>query len=586
MKELLPYLKYLKPLKWRYAGGLAAGIVNGALSGFGMAFITAKVLPIAFSDEEVSGPILVGIVLLIPLVALLRAASGFLGMYLMGSCNQKMCMTLRAEVMAELQSLSLAYFHRSRTGNIMARVLNDTQRISSVVTKVAADMVRQPVTVISAFGVIIYLSYQQRELGFLAVTFLLLPCFIVPLRAIGNRIANKEGQMGESEGGLQSIVHENVASVREIRAFNLHQMQMDRFERRSEHQTEIMLLLLRLRGMISPGVEVLSSCGIGVAVYYAAKSEISLEMMVPLLIALYMCYDPFKKIGVIYADIKRAVLAVERVEKIYKSKERITVEDPVEFNNFNSEIEFDRVSFKYKRVFAVEGLSVKIKKGEVVALTGQSGSGKSTFCNLLGRFYDPQKGAIRIDGINFKSISEFDLHEHMAFVPQDCFLFADSILENIRLGRLTASDEEVIKAAERANAHEFILELSDGYQTIVAERGASLSGGQRQRIAIARAFLRDAEILVLDEATSSLDADSERKVQAAIQRLMVGKTVIFIAHRFSTIQMAERVLLFDEGRIVDDGTVDELLERSTLFRRIKELSDSSVDEASGFSSLD
>jgi subfamily B ATP-binding cassette protein MsbA len=579
LKELLPYFHYLKPYKWHYLGGVLASVINGAMSGFGMAFITAKVLPYVFSEEEVSNGLLIGVVLLIPLVALLRAVSGFFSTYLVGYCNQRICLDLRTELMQHLQTLSLAFYHRNRTGHILARVMNDSQRISTVVTKVSSDMVRQPVTILSAFAVIVYLSYEQRELGFLAISFLMLPLCIAPIRSVGQKISGSERKMGESEGGLQSIIHENVASVREIRAFNLQEMQMARFGRRAEHQRKVLLHLDKLRGMVSPGVEVMSACGVGGAIFYAAKSHLALETMVPLLIAMYMCYDPFKKVGVIYADIKRAELAVGRVKKIYDSEDRLVTGELQSIASFSTALEFDNVSFGYTKRLVVKGLTTKISKGDVVALVGRSGSGKSTFCNLLGRFYDPSAGTVKIDGIDLTCVAESELREHMAFVPQDCFLFADTIMENIRLGRLTATDEEVIEAATRANAHEFILEQSKGYKTEVAERGASLSGGQRQRLAIARAFLRDAEILILDEATSALDNESERKVQAAIDRLMVGKTVIFIAHRFSSIQMADRVLLFDKGKIIDDGSVDELLERSEVFRRMKyQGGDESIEE--------
>lgn len=551
--------------------GLVAGILNGFFSGFGLAFVTAKVLPYVFDREDpISTGQLVIVILMIPGIAALRALTGFISMYFMSRCNQRICLRLRYELMEEFQALSLSYFQRQRSGGLMARVMNDTQRVSSVITKVAADMIRQPVTVLAAFGGIVYLSYQQRELGIIAVSFLLLPLIIAPIRLIGRKVASSENRMGESEGGLQSAILENISSVREIRAFNLHKLQLDRFYQRAEQQHDIILNLAKLRGLISPGVEILSAFGVAAAIFYATKKGIGLEALAPLLIALYMCYDPFKKIGVIYADIKRASLAVMRIEKVFHSKERLTVENPEHFSGFSDSIEFRDVTFRYRQKLALHSNAVKIKKGEIVALVGQSGAGKSTFCNLLGRYYDPTRGDVFIDGINMRSIEESVLREHMAFVPQDCFLFAESIMENIRYGRLSATDEEVIESARAANADEFIRNTQKGYDTVVAERGASLSGGQRQRIAIARAFLRNAEILVLDEATSALDNDSESKVQAAVQRLMQDKTVVIIAHRFSTIQMASRVLLFKEGRIVDDGTVDELLERSEEFRRFKE----------------
>ena len=575
MNQLRPYYSYLKICKGRYTMGMIFGLLNGLASGLGMPFIAFKLLPMAMPSADRDNRALIGIILLVPTIAVVRGLSQFFSTYFMGYCSSLIGMELRKELMCMMQDLSLSFYHKTRTGQIMARVLNDTSKIAGVVTQSTADLVRQPITIIGAFIWIGYLAISSREIYMLLLVVIILPACILLIRHVGRKISTREMQMGRTEGSLNTVVHENIESARETRAFDLHEREERRFRSKAMQQFKIQMRLLRYKTVISPAIEVVSSVGIAAAILYAAVKGVPAETIGPLLMALYVCYQPVKKLGLVYTSIKRASAAAERIDKlIHQSKDRLAIaENPMPCPTLRDSIDFENVSFTYnkakKRGAALSEVSVKINRGDVIALVGPSGSGKSTFCNLLARFYDPVEGSIRYDGIGIQEFDENDYRKHMAIVPQDSFLFADTIMNNIRVGRQDASDEEVLQAARKANAHKFIKRLPNGYDTVVAERGASLSGGQRQRIAIARAFLRNSEILILDEATSAIDAKSEEKIHAALTRLFRNKTVIIIAHRYSTIRLAERILLFNEGRIEMDGTDTDLEAGSDFFRALK-----------------
>ena len=572
MKNLRPYYRYLKICKGRYILGIAVSILNGLASGLGMPFIAFKLLPLALPDSDRDFATVIGVVLLIPLIAAARSSTSFFSSYLMGHCNFLICMELRKKLMGILQELSLSFFHASRTGQIIARIFGDTSKIASVVTQSTAELVRQPVTILFAFGWIGYLAFKSKELYVLILVIAILPLCVFLIRYIGKRVRRREKQIGRNEGSLYSIVHENIEAAREVRAFNLQEREEKRFEKKALRQFVISMRLLVYKNLVSPSVEIVAALGIAGAIFYAAIKEIPLETIGPLLTALYVCYQPFKKLGTVYTAIQKAKMAANRIQdEILDTPARLKVaQSPVPCPKFQHSLSFNNVSFTYDgKVQALHDASTVIKRGEVVALVGHSGSGKSTFCSLISRFHDPAEGSIHYDDIGIHEFDENEYRKHIAIVPQDSFLFADSIINNIRIGRPDASDEEVIEAARKANAHDFIERLPEGYDTVVSERGISLSGGQRQRISIARAFLRDSEILILDEATSAIDAQSEEKIHSALNLLFKNKTVIIIAHRYSTIRMAERILLFNEGRIEMDGTSAELEAGSDFFRALK-----------------
>jgi len=288
-------------------------------------------------------------------------------------------------------------------------------------------------------------------------------------------------------------------------------------------------------------------------------------------IALYMCYDPMKKLGEIHNRLKQGEASLDRLETILKAEEGVTDPvNPVKIAKVEGRVSFEGVAFSYADNPALKGISLEVPAGQVVALVGPSGAGKTTFASMVPRFYDPTVGRISLDGVDLRDLRLKDLRDHITIVPQEAVLFAGTIFENIKLGRMGASDDEVKEAARQAHAHEFIVNLPDGYETQVGERGAQLSGGQKQRISIARAFLKNAPVLILDEATSALDSEAESKIQQELADLTRGRTTFIIAHRFSTIRIADRILVFDGGRIVGDGTFQELEASHGLFRSLLE----------------
>ena len=325
--------------------------------------------------------------------------------------------------------------------------------------------------------------------------------------------------------------------------------------------------VVKYRQAISPSIEVVASTGFAAALFFGVREGMTLEGFMTLGMALYMSYEPIKKLGTIHSLFRQGGAAIERIEFILR--EPNTLPDPVSPKPFAAPqlaIRFENLSFAYGQESVLREVNLEIPIGKVIALVGPSGAGKSTFASLIPRFYDPQSGRITLDGIDLREFSKKDLRDHIAVVPQMPSLFAGTIAENIRIGRLDASEAEVTEAARKAHADEFIRTLPDGYQTQVGERGDQLSGGQRQRIAIARAFLRDAPILILDEATSALDSESEAMVQQALAELVKGRTTFIIAHRFSTITIADRILVFQGGRIVADGTHEQLRAGNPIYQ--------------------
>mgnify|MGYP006269746041 CR=1 FL=1 len=610
MNRLWPYLKMLRPVKWHFAGAILAGILYGLSSGFGLPFVTDAILPkifeqadyAHFSDEmrqelsaeqleEVSGAIdrvltpeqretlglaspeersawgLLFAVAFLPAAFAVRGISGFVNTYLIHFCGVRVLEQVRLKVFSKLQSLPLSFFQRHQSGELVSRVVVDTTQLQNGLVFVANDLVKQPVTFLGAIGALVFLSLREPDLAFILLCLLTIPVAVLPIRFVGRKMLKKARLMQTEAGDLTGILGENLSAPREVRAFNLREREEHRFgdsvRRFFRHQMKV----VKYGNVLSPTIEIISAVGIAIAIYFAARRGVTLEQVVPLVFALYMSYEPFKKLGLIHSRIRQATASLERIEYILDAPDGVPdPPDPAPFRATNGEIRFDGVSFAYDTVPALSGIDLTIRGGEVVALVGPSGAGKSTFANLVSRFYDPGEGAVRIDGRDLREASKHDVCESIALVPQDPVLFNDTVAENIRIGRLGASRPGIEEAARNAFAHDFIVGLDEGYETVVGEKGTRLSGGQKQRIALARAFLRDAPILILDEATSALDTESEQKIQRALERLLPGKTAIVIAHRFSTIRSASRVLVFDAGRIVADGPHEAVYRDCALYR--------------------
>jgi ATP-binding cassette, subfamily B, bacterial MsbA len=570
VRTFAPYFKLLGPVKWPFAGAIIFGILNGATNGFGVPVIVWKVLPEVFDETAPEGLVLLGVITLFPVIALVRGVSAFFKDYLSAYCGVHVLIQIQSRLYRKLQDLPLGFFGKMRIGDLMTRVVGDASAVQTVVTGVATDLVSQPVQFAGAIGALIFISFQKKEVVFILLALAIVPLCAIPIRIFGKRMKQKAQRLQAGAGNLSTALNENLGAVREVRAFNLQELETAKFSERMGVIARFQLKKTKYSKMLPQLIEIVATVSVGVGVFYSAKVQLTLEDMIPLLIALYMTYPPIKKFGSVHNQIKQGEASVDRIEQVLQMPDSVPdAENPQPVSRTNTEIEFDHVSFEYESgVPVLRDVSAVIPAGSVMALVGPSGAGKSTFVNLIPRFYDVTGGAIRIGGVDLRNVCKTDLRNHISIVSQDTVLFNDTIRNNIRLGRLNAADAEVEEAARHAFAHEFITSFDEGYDTLVGERGARLSGGQKQRIAIARAFLRDAPVLVLDEATSALDSESEEMVQKALVELVKGRTVFIIAHRFSTIRLADRIMVFEDGLLRNAGTHAELYAKDDLYKSL------------------
>jgi ATP-binding cassette, subfamily B, bacterial MsbA len=581
VKDFYPYFKYLKPVAWTFVLALFCGLIFGVSSGFGIPFITKQVFPRIFPQEsdtavapgaleDPSLLLLAAAAAFIPLAFAVRGLSGFLNTYLINVCGIRVLEDIRADIFAKYQSLPLGFFHKQSSGDLVSRCLADTNAVQHTLTTVANDLVKQPLTLIGAVGFLTYASMQDKQVFFLLVCMGVVPLCIVPIQIFGKKMLRRSRQTQKQLGSMTGFVSENLRSAREIRAFNLEESQKAYFSKQIRKLLVFQLKVVKYKKGLPPVVEVIASFGLAFAFLYAYNAGLAFETFLPLFIALYMSYDPIKKLGMMQNQLQKGRGALDRLDEIMR--EPVTIRDPEQphpVGRLAGEIVFDRVSFAYDEQGAVlRGINTRLQSSKVYALVGPSGAGKSTFANIIPRFFDPTEGSVRIDGIDIRQMRLRDLRNNIALVSQEPVLFDDTIFNNILLGRPDATRNEVIKAAESAYAREFVEAFDQGFETPVHESGTRLSGGQRQRIALARAFLKDAPILILDEATSALDSESEEKIKNALRSLIRGRTVLMIAHRFSTLSLVDTILFFEFGRITAEGSHEDLYENCPAYRNL------------------
>ncbi|MBK1883156.1 ABC transporter ATP-binding protein [Luteolibacter pohnpeiensis] len=602
MKRFLPYYQHLRAVKWPFAAGVISGLIYAVASGAGIPLMSKIVFPILFPSKkdkpELDGlqtfihdrlsdlghdKLLLIICLWIPLTFLIRAISGYANAYLINYSGLRVVEAIRVDLFVKLQTLPISFFKKNKSGDLLARLMSDTDILRQVIAGASSDLIKQPATLLSSMGFLVYLAWQNHSLFAAIIPLISIPICVLVIRSVGKKLAARAKQLQKKGGGLTAALSESLQSPLEIRAYNLQQRQIANFRLRIAEILRLALKVVRYKQAISPSIEVVASIGFAAAIYMGVKAGMVLEDFLGLFGALFMAYEPVKKLGMIHTLFSQGGASIERIEYILNEDDTLNEpETPITLPPLRKAIRFENVSFAYLDEPVLREVDLEIPFGQVVALVGPSGAGKSTFANLVPRFYDPGLGRITIDGIDLRSALKKDVRAQIAVVPQMPALFTGTIAENIRIGKLDATDEEVQAAARKAHAHEFILAQDKGYDTEVGERGESLSGGQRQRIAIARAFLKNAPILILDEATSALDSESEAMVQQALTELVKGRTTFIIAHRFSTITIADRVLVFNKGRIVADGSHAELRDTDPTYGamlRSQMLSDTSTTEA-------
>lgn len=570
MKKYSRYFKYVKPRIWYLAGALVAGLLFGLTSGFGMPVIFEKVLKKIFipeNGEVYSLWYVLGVAALLPMIFLLRAVTGYVSGYLMSFCSLEVLRRIKQDLFAKVQDYPLSFFDRHTTGDLFVRLSNDTSTVQTILLSFASEMIRQPVQVIGALSFLTYLCVMKGEVAFLLVFFAAVPFCIIPVQIMRKNLKRCSKMSQESLGAIAQHFSENLSAAHEVRVFNLQESQKSKFDSMNVNFQKLILKITKYELLQQPMMEVLAATLVSITFVYAYEVKIDFPTFAAIGLALYFTIDPIKRIIRMTTDFIKAGPLFDRLNEILDYQSTVPEsKNPVEVNGLRGEVEFNNVNFAYKDKTVLKNVNITIPAGTSCALVGESGAGKSTFAKLVMRFYDPVEGNVKIDGISLKDMRLFDLRKNLGSVPQYPVLFNMSIFDNIALAKAGATKEEVYSAAKKAFAHDFIMELDSGYDTIVGERGDRLSGGQKQRIAIARTFLKEAPLLILDEATSALDSHSEAYIQKALDELMKDRTVFIIAHRFSTIRNVKKIIVFKDGEIEDFGSHEELIKRCPHYK--------------------
>jgi subfamily B ATP-binding cassette protein MsbA len=502
-----------------------------------------------------------GGLLCLPILVALRGFCGYLSTYCLSWVSERVVNDLRCDVLAKLSGLSLDFFNRATMGDLLTRVNGDTSMLQRCLSLGVADLIQQPVTLI---GLAAALCVMDPELTLLALLFV--PLCVVPVIVLGRKVRKSTTQGWDKSISQSSLLVEILSGIRVVKAFGLENLQVRRFREISRGVLHFTLKTVRVREQINPIIETVSMLGLGLLILYIVHQQRRIDDIVGYLTGIILIYTPIKKIAGLHMLFQQTRIGVERLTGILSEQPTIKeLPDAKPVTGFHGSIKFENVDFSYANAPVLRNITLEIPRGQKLGIAGESGSGKSTLLNLVFRFYDPTAGAIRMDGLDLRGARIDDLRKQMALVSQEIVLFNETVAENIAYGKPGATRGEIEAAARAASAHEFILQMPQGYDTPVGERGVTLSGGQRQRLAIARAFIRNAPLLVLDEATASLDSQAEAEVQAAINRLEENRTVICVAHRLSTLATMDRIIVLTSGRIVEQGTFSELLRQNGIF---------------------
>jgi ATP-binding cassette, subfamily B, bacterial MsbA len=491
---------------------------------------------------------------------------GYMQAYFLSYVEQGSMRDLRDRAYEHLHQLPMSYFKKERVGNLISRITNDVNIVQGSIAAAFLNLIREPLSIIVFLGIAISISWRLTLLAFI-----ILPFSMFIITYIGLQLRKHSAIIQAKMGDITSILQETISGVKIVKAFGMEHYENKKFSRETNSFFRMMLRITRVRNATSPLTEFLSVIVGVVIIYYGGllvleDRTLSASQFLGFLFAIFQLMPPIKELSGVNNRIQESSAAADRVFEIIDTYPDITdTPGAVEKKKFNDSIMFDNVSFRYEDASerVLSDISFKVKKGEVLALVGPSGGGKSTLVDLIPRFYDPTEGRILIDDMDIKNISVGSLRNLMGIVTQETFLFNETIASNIAYGLKDFPMERVIEAARTANAHNFIMNMPDGYNTVIGERGVKLSGGQRQRLSIARALVKNPEIMIFDEATSALDNESEILVQEAIERLMENRTTIVIAHRLSTIRNATRILVLENGRIVQTGRHEDLLEDKT-----------------------
>jgi len=489
--------------------------------------------------------------------------------YLISGLSQHVVVDLRKDLYNHLQKLSLSFFERQTTGDLMSRITNDVNVIQNSLTNGFSNMVLQPVMILGIVGFLLYIDWKLA-----LVSFLIIPIITYAINKFGFKMRSISTKIQNEMSNVTNILQETLSAVRIVKAFNNEDKEIKKFSKANERTLQENLKGVQVEATITPVVEFIISLGAAGFLWYGGHKVLNGSMttgeLVTFISYIGLLVSPINILSKSYNLMQKAVGAAERIFSLLDVDEKvIEKQDAKEMPEIEGEVVFDDVSFSYNKDEEVlSNINLDIEPGKMVAFVGHSGAGKTTLVNLIPRFYDVDSGEIRIDGINIENVKIDSLRKQIGIVPQETILFKGTIADNIAYGASHKSRDEIIEAAKKANAHQFITEFENGYDTEVGERGISLSGGQKQRISIARALLTDHKILILDEATSSLDLKSESLIQEALERLIKNRTTFVIAHRLSTIINADKIIVIEEGEIVEKGKHDELINNEGYYYKL------------------
>ncbi len=564
----LRILSYIKPYSFVIATALVCSVLASAVNLY-IPQIIGNVIDkvLATKDTTTLNLITASALLLIILQGIFMYGQT----YLMAYAGQKIVIDIRRAIYQHLQQLSLLFFETRPIGTIMSYIINDVAVLQTALVNNVVDLVSNAIVLVGSVIFLVYIDWKLSLLMF--VTF---PSILYTINVSGNKLRAKSRTLQERAADITAFLQETILATRVIKSFSRESYELERFDHENNRNLQAQMKIVQVMAIITPIINILSTIGITAIIWFGGHEVINGILtsgsLISFLIYAINLPNPIKRLSSVYGDIQRAMAAAQRIFEVIDTEPEANVRGAKDLPSIDGYVAFNNVTFQYEQGTPVlTNISLEAKPGELVALVGPSGAGKTTIANLIPRFYDPTDGSITIDNTDIRTVTLQSLREQIGIVPQETMLFNGTIYQNIVYGNLAATKEDVIAAAKVANSHEFIMEMPKGYDTPIGERGAQLSGGQRQRIAIARAVLKNPRILILDEATSALDTESEALVQQALDRLMVGRTSFVIAHRLSTVQRANLIIVMEKGKIVEYGDHDTLVKAGGLYSKLHQI---------------